>query len=342
MTEIEYDFDGSLRLADAALDFFFSPSTGLYVFRHPLPVDGRVRRAAGEVGVAVRASPEKWLVDTPLADALRVVRALGGTALSLPEFFRVRADAIAAGDRDMVASLESDQFIEMLDTVFVRDECMIHHPMIQRGFSGPGGPVDTPRGRYGWIDPAEIDLATGAGVVAGVGRSEPEDAVARVEPGQCERAQVVGAEVLCDPAGGARGSEGVPELGLRGPEVALQVVGRGRQKWVVEAGEDQVAVPRGHAGDVVDEGGVGGGEAETRGLLLQVAEQPVEAVPRLAAGARAIDALRIGRDLVGDEPQDTHVVGDAARRPGAVPVGLQRLVEAREDRVWAPPFRAAS
>jgi inorganic pyrophosphatase/exopolyphosphatase len=161
--EIDYDFDGSLRMADVVEDFFHSPSTGLYVFRHPLVVDARLLRAAVELGVRPQASPEKWLVNVTLADALRILERLGSQALSLPEYFQVRRDALLGDDRDMLGSLESDQFIEMLATVFVRDRTMIHHPRPEDGpsFAGDQVPVHTPEGRYGWIHPDEVDLRTG-------------------------------------------------------------------------------------------------------------------------------------------------------------------------------------
>jgi len=161
--QIDYEFDGSLRLADVLEDFFYSPSTGLYVFRHPPVVDARLRKGADDLGIALHGSPEKWMVDIPLADALRLLRHLGSTAMSLPEYFRVRRDAIEAGDRDMVASLESDQFIEMLATVFVHDRVMIHQPEVRGrlSFAGAEIPVRTPAGRYGWIHPDDIDPATG-------------------------------------------------------------------------------------------------------------------------------------------------------------------------------------
>jgi hypothetical protein len=161
--EIDYDFDGSLRVGDVTEAFFHSPSTGLYVFRHPLVVDARVLRAADELGLRPQASPEKWLVNVTLADALRLLERLGSTALSLPEYFQVRRDALDRNDRDMLRSLESDQFIEMLATVFVRDRAMIHHPRPGDGpsFAGDEILVRTPEGRYGWVDPDEVDLRTG-------------------------------------------------------------------------------------------------------------------------------------------------------------------------------------
>ena len=53
--EIDYDFDGSLRMGDVVEDFFHSPSTGLYVFRHPLVVDARLLRVADELGIRPQA-----------------------------------------------------------------------------------------------------------------------------------------------------------------------------------------------------------------------------------------------------------------------------------------------
>lgn len=160
--EIDYDFDGSLKLTEVLEDFFYSPSTKMYVFRHPLIVDERVLKAADESGIEVRASPEKWLVNTKLADVLKILKKLKSTAMSLPEYFKVRKDAIKAKDKEMLESLESDQFIEYLATVFLHDKHMIHHPDVKKdGFSGDKTCVNTPKGRYGWVYPDDVNLKTG-------------------------------------------------------------------------------------------------------------------------------------------------------------------------------------
>lgn len=161
--EIEYDFDGSLHLEDIVEDFFYSSSTGLYVSRHPLVVDDRVLEVADALGIKVDASPEKWLVNTPLSHLLLILDRLGSTALSLPEYFRVKADARAVGDDRMIGAMEPSEYLEALATVFVRDRVMIHHPSVaQNGsFSGTEISVTTPEGRYGWIDQKDIDLDTG-------------------------------------------------------------------------------------------------------------------------------------------------------------------------------------
>lgn len=161
--EIDYNFDGSLRLTEVVRDFVHSPATGLYVFRHPLIVDERVLAAADELGIKIQASPQKWLVNTKLADVLRLLEHLGSTALSLPEYFQVKRDLERAGDLDAMRSLEPDSYIEMLATVFVNDEVVIHHPTAAPSgeLSGNATPVSTPVGRYGWIREQDIDLATG-------------------------------------------------------------------------------------------------------------------------------------------------------------------------------------
>lgn len=160
--EIDYDFDGSLHLADVVRDFFHSPSTGLYVYRHPLTVDERVLQAADELGIEIKASPEKWVVNITLANALRLLEKLSASALTLPQYFQVRRDAIRSGDADAARCLEPDSFVEMLGTVFVHDKTVIHHPRAVDGrFEGEAKPVNTPAGRYGWVHPDDIDLATG-------------------------------------------------------------------------------------------------------------------------------------------------------------------------------------
>src|SRR5262249_9524441 len=128
-----------------------------------LVVDARLLQASNELGISPQASPEKWLMNVTLADALRILERLGSTVLSLPEYFQVRRDALLRNDRNMLGSLESDQFIEMLATVFVPAQTMIHLPRPEAGisFAGTEIQVHTPEGRYGWIHPDEIDPGTG-------------------------------------------------------------------------------------------------------------------------------------------------------------------------------------
>lgn len=160
--EIDYDFDGSLKLTEVVEDFFYSPSTKMYIFRHPLIVDERVLKTADGLGIKVQASPEKWLINTELSDALKILKKLESTSMSLPEYFKIRKDTIKAKDKEMLQSLESDQFIEYLATVFLHDKWMIHHPRIKNdNFSGNKIRVNIPKGRYGWIYPNNIDLKTG-------------------------------------------------------------------------------------------------------------------------------------------------------------------------------------
>ena len=175
--DIDYNFNGSLLITDVIEDFFYSPSTGLYVFRHPLIVDERLLKEADSLGIALHASPEKWLVNATLAECLRLLEALGSTAMTLPVYFKVRKDALAAGDLDMVRSLESDRFIEMLGTVFVRDARMIHEPVPDGsgGFTGGLIPVETPRGRYGWFHPDDVDPGTGLPTKVGYLRTIGDD-----------------------------------------------------------------------------------------------------------------------------------------------------------------------
>jgi hypothetical protein len=111
---------------------------------------------------------------------------------------------------------------------------------------------------------------------------------------------------------------------------------------VVEAGEDEAPITGGNTGDVVDE--VSGGRAQTCAwsLFLESAQKPVQAFLGLCRVLRSIGALGVGVDLVGHAAQDLQVAVDAARRPDAVPVGLQRCIELVEVEIRTPFFSAAS
>ncbi|MBW2970684.1 DHH family phosphoesterase, partial [Candidatus Woesearchaeota archaeon] len=135
----------------------------MYVCRHPLIVDGRVLEAADKLGIEVQASPEKWLVNTTLENMLLILRQFGSEPMSLLEYWQVRKDALDANDQDMLSSLESDQFSENLATVFLNDRWMVHHPEVlgARQFDGNKIPVNTPKGRYGWVHPDDFSFETG-------------------------------------------------------------------------------------------------------------------------------------------------------------------------------------
>lgn len=209
--------------------------------------------------------------------------------------------------------------------------------------------ADVPRGSSA-ARSTERGLALGCAdlrastVIVGIGaRGEAlEELLARHEPRGGEALDVVGAEVLCDGARGARRAEGVAELRLGGAEEALDVVRVGREEGVIEAGEEVGPVAPGQGGDLVDEGCRRSAEPEARCLLLELFEERVQASLGLFRVGGRIGTVGTGGDLVRDLADDLDVSGDTPRGTISVPVPRQRLFELVEDRVWAPPFAAAT
>ncbi len=165
--EIDYEFDGSLKINDVIENYFYSPSTKLYIFNHPLYVDDELLKLATDEGIKIDVSPEKWIINTKLKDFLKILSLRNSKALTLPEYFQVRDDAIKLNNYAMLKSLESNKFIEMLSTIFIHDKWQIHNPkFINSGKKiedcvGVKTIVETPIGRYGWIEPEKIDPETG-------------------------------------------------------------------------------------------------------------------------------------------------------------------------------------
>jgi hypothetical protein len=173
------------------------------------------------------------------------------------------------------------------------------------------------------------------------GRELRKEFVARIDPSGREGLEILGAEVLRDRPGGARCPEGMSELRLRGTEIALEIVARGRDQRLVEAGEDVEPIPRGDASDVIDEVVRGGRKAEARNVAAELLDQSVEALLRLARSRRPVRSVFARGYLVRDPPKDVDLERDTSCGSGAMPVGVQRLVDLREEGVWAPLFAAA-
>jgi hypothetical protein len=131
------------------------------------------------------------------------------------------------------------------------------------------------------------------------------------------------------------------ELRLRGTEIALEIVARGRDQRLVEAGEDVEPIPRGDASDVIDEVVRGGRKAEARNVAAELLDQSVEALLRLDRSRRPVRSVFARGYLVRDPPKDVDLERDTSCGSGAMPVGVQRLVDLREEGVWAPLFAAA-
>lgn len=145
-------------------EYFYSPSTKLYVARKPLRLDARVRAAAVKNNLDLTWDDEGRINFISFDESKILLKGLGGSLLSPVEYWMVFNDALKAKDEDMVRQLSSNEFCEWLDRVYTKDGYYIDHPEIfgKKEYRGKREPQDQPYGRPGWLNPENnIDLETG-------------------------------------------------------------------------------------------------------------------------------------------------------------------------------------
>src|SRR5580658_8076027 len=116
-------------------------------------------------------------------------------------------------------------------------------------------------------------------------------------PSSGEGFEVVGAEVLRDGVGCACRAESAAELGLRGTEVAFDVVAGWWKLRVIEASENVEPIARRDPGDVIDEVVSRRSESEARRVGPELNNPSVEARLRLERSRGSIEAVCASRDL---------------------------------------------
>lgn len=157
--------------------YFYSPTTGLYAKREFLKISGRVRAAAEKGGLKLSVDSRGRVNHITFGEAICLLGQLGFTALSLPDYWQVLADAKRVNDQQMIAHLQSKSFVEFLNTLTEKDEAIINKPEILLGqtkfkyeglelavnynYRGIKQKVQIPVGAPGLIAPNEIDPDSG-------------------------------------------------------------------------------------------------------------------------------------------------------------------------------------
>ncbi|MCU0652444.1 MAG: tetratricopeptide repeat protein, partial [Candidatus Omnitrophica bacterium] len=150
-------------------DYFYSKSTGYYVGRTPLKVDARVIQAADRAGIKLNWDDEGSIVFISREEGMRLLGELNAVGLTCAEYWKVYKDAGDSRDREMLRSLESEQFTEWLDVHFYQANgkyYMIEHPRlpIEKNesnliYKGKSIEVKIPKGRPGWFNPEDAKFS---------------------------------------------------------------------------------------------------------------------------------------------------------------------------------------
>ena len=164
-------------IATAFNQYFFSPSTGLYVKRDFLRATKQVRETAEICGIGVSWDKEGRINNITYGEAMKLLSRLGFTALSLKEYWQVLKDAREIRDQQMVGHLQSNGFVEFLHTVIEHNASLVEKPEILESpskfqyegveveinydYRGKKRKVEVLDGKPGLIHPKDIDLNTG-------------------------------------------------------------------------------------------------------------------------------------------------------------------------------------
>ncbi|MDD5747365.1 MAG: DHH family phosphoesterase, partial [Candidatus Omnitrophica bacterium] len=116
--------------------YFYSVDLGLYVSRDFLKMNNALRGAAHKLGIELSADAAGYVNYVSPYELYMLMDELGYSVLSLSDYVRVRNEAAHVHDRQMLASLESHDFVEVLGTVVLD-----YDPAAEQGTV-----VDHPRG----------------------------------------------------------------------------------------------------------------------------------------------------------------------------------------------------
>ncbi len=152
-------------VVEAYNEYFYSPSTGLWVKREFLKIDEQIKKAAHELEIELYVDREGRINNITYNEAKQLLDRLGLEAMSLSEYWKILKEAEEIHDEQMLKHLRSADFVEFLDTI-INEGYIIDHPKIKKTedgyeYIGEKKKVAIPEGVPGLIYPEDIDLETG-------------------------------------------------------------------------------------------------------------------------------------------------------------------------------------
>lgn len=145
------------------MKWYYSDNLKLYVSMEPLKISSAVFKIAKELPINLEWDDYGNLVMLDFAEFKTIVRALDGVILSPAEYWQLYREALEADNRELLASLTSAEFTEILDRVYVADDTYIDHCEIVGAYQYEGTAIrfEPVAGRPGWITWEDIDVTTG-------------------------------------------------------------------------------------------------------------------------------------------------------------------------------------
>jgi len=118
-------------LVAAFNEFYFSPSTNLFIKREFLKKSSAVEEAGAQLGIELFYDSKGRICNITYHEAKMLVEQLGYRMLSLPEYWKVLNETFQLNDVQMQEHLRSKGFVEFLDTVILDYQETINHPEVK-------------------------------------------------------------------------------------------------------------------------------------------------------------------------------------------------------------------
>lgn len=152
-------------LVAAFNEFYFSPSTNLFIKREFLKQSPEIEKVANSLGIKLYTDSQGRICNITYNEAKKLVQQLGYQMLSLPEYWGVLTETHKIHDVQMHNHLKSRGFVEFLDTVIMNYQEIINHPRIIDGetvqYEGENVKSQIPSAFPALIYPEEINPESG-------------------------------------------------------------------------------------------------------------------------------------------------------------------------------------
>ena len=156
-------------------DYFYSKSTGLFIYRKPIMIGSRVKKAADRAGIKLDWDNEGRIIYINFDDSKKLLEELGSRMLNPIEYWKALDDAKEENDTEMVKELTSNKYAEWLDRVYFSDCTHINNPNVIGNYNYDGQRVksECPPGTPGWFNPENnINIRTGEPIHVEINREK--------------------------------------------------------------------------------------------------------------------------------------------------------------------------
>ena len=152
-------------VVNAYNEYYFSPSTNLYIKRDFLKTDKKIKTAARELGIELSVDKVGRVNNVTYYEAKKLVEHLGLKMMSAKEYWKIRNETKQIHDEQLEKHLVSQWFVEFLDTIILDKTHIIDHPTItwdadNYSYKWKKRPVTLLEAVPGLIHPDDIDLDT--------------------------------------------------------------------------------------------------------------------------------------------------------------------------------------